>query len=105
MFVRLRASGPVVEQPIRISANGDLVWEGGLGPKPRDVVLRVRRRLAGAAGGWRLRLRSQIDLTPELSAEIAAQDSRVPTVGFERLIVVPENDLKTRLDIVYTLLL
>jgi len=30
---------------------------------------------------------------------IAASDSRIPTVGLERLIVVPENDLKTRLDV------
>ena len=105
VFVRLRVSGPVVEKPIRISANGDVVWEGSIAAHPRDVVLRVRRKLTGAAGGWRLRLRSQIELNPELRAEIAAQDSRVPTVGFERLIVVPENDLKTRLDIVYTLLL
>ena len=93
------------EQPIRITANSDLVWEGSLGSRPRDVVLRVRRRLAGATGGWRLRLRSQIDLTPELREEIAAHDGRLPTVGFERLIVVPENDLKTRLDIMYSLLL
>ena len=41
----------------------------------------------------------------EVRSEIAAQDSRVPTVGFERLIVVPESDLKTRLDIMYSLLL
>jgi hypothetical protein len=29
----------------------------------------------------------------------------VPTIGFERLVVVPENDLKTRVDILYTMLL
>jgi hypothetical protein len=29
----------------------------------------------------------------------------VPIIGFERLVVVPEDDLKTRLDILYTLLL
>jgi hypothetical protein len=28
----------------------------------------------------------------------------VPTIGFERLVVVPENDLKTRVDVLYLLL-
>ncbi len=105
VFVRLRPSAPVVDRVIRISANGDVVWEGSLGPHPRDVALRVRRKLGSNGGGWRLRLRAQIDLTPELRSQIAALDARIPTIGFERLIVVPENDLKTRLDIVYTLLL
>jgi hypothetical protein len=66
-------------------------------------MLRVRPKLAGAAG-WRLRLRAQIDLTPDLRDQIAALDSRIPTIGFERLIVVPENDLKTRVDILYALM-
>jgi hypothetical protein len=39
-----------------------------------------------------------------LRAQIAALDRRVPTIGFERLVVVPENDLKSRVDILYTLL-
>jgi hypothetical protein len=30
---------------------------------------------------------------------IAAIDSRIPTFGFERMIVVPESDFKTRLDV------
>lgn len=105
VFLRLRASGPVTEQPVSISANGDLVWDGSIGAGSRDVVLRVRRKLRGPAGGWRLRLRSQVNLTAELREKIAAEDSRIPTIGFERMIVVPENDLKARLDIMYSLLL
>jgi glycosyltransferase involved in cell wall biosynthesis len=104
VFLRLRASGPVIERPVHIAANGDLLWGGAIGPEPRDIMLRVHPKLAGAAG-WRLRLKVQIDLTPELRDRIAALDSRIPTIGFERLIVVPENDLKTRVDILYALLL
>jgi len=105
IVLRLRASGPAEQRQIRISANGDPVWEGSIGPTSRDITARVRRNLTSAKDGWRLRLRAQIDLTPELRSEIAAVDSRIPTIGFERLIVVPESDLKTRLDIVYALLL
>ena len=101
-ILRLRASGPAAEQPIRILANGELAWEGSLGGRSRDIALRIRRRVP-AAEFWRLRLRAQIDLTPGLHRQIAAIDSRIPTIGFERLIVVAENDLKTRLDILYRL--
>ena len=104
VFVRLRAAGPVGELPVRISGNGDLLWEESIGPRPRNLVLRVRPKMISAAG-WRLRIRVQVNLPPELRDQISAMDSRVPTIGFERLIVVPENDLKTRLDILYTLLL
>jgi hypothetical protein len=39
------------------------------------------------------------NLSLEMLETIAAIDCRVPTIGFERLVVVPGNDLKTRLDI------
>ena len=55
-------------------------------------------------GGWRLRIRAELALSAELRSQIGALDARVPTIGFERLVVVPENDLKTRVDILYTLL-
>ncbi len=104
VFLRLRASGSVFERPIRLLANGEKAWEGALGSGSRDIVLRIRRRAAGV-GGWRLRIQAQIALTAELRAQVAALDSRVPTIGFERLIVVPESDVKTRVDIMYSLLL
>lgn len=104
VFLRLRAPGPLSELPIRLSSNGETLWSGMLGPRPKDVHFAVRRRPNGA-GGWRLRLRTDVDLSQELRNDIAAIDGRVPVLGFERLVVVPEDDLKTRLDIIYTLLL
>jgi hypothetical protein len=102
-FLRLRASGPVMDQPVQLYGNGDGLWEGPIGPRPRNIVLRVRRR--GANGhGWHLRIRAALDLSDEKRAELSAIDSRLPTIGFERLMVVPENDLKTRLDMLYTML-
>jgi glycosyltransferase involved in cell wall biosynthesis len=104
LFLRLRASGPVSDLAMRLSANGEIVWHGSVGPRPKNIVIRMRRRTLGA-GGWRLRLKAEADLSAELRQQIAAIDSRVPIIGFERLVVVPEDDLKTRLDILYTLLL
>ena len=102
--LRLRASGPMIEHPIRISADGETVWHNSIGPRPRNIVLRVRRRAAGKEG-WRLRLRAETDLSPELQSKIATEDSRIPTIGFERLVIVPGDDLKTRVDILLQLLL
>ena len=63
------------------------------------------RKPTFGASGWRLRIRAELALSIELRNQIAALDGRVPTIGFERLVVVPENDLKMRVDILYTLLL
>ncbi len=103
-LMRLRTSGPVIEQPVSLSANGDVSWEGAIGPHTRNLMLRVRPKVTGPSG-WRLRIRAQMTLTRELRNQIAAIDARIPTIGFERLVVVPENDLKARLDALYSLLL
>jgi glycosyltransferase involved in cell wall biosynthesis len=112
VFLRLRASGSLSNVSIRISANGELVWEGSIGDRSRNIPLRIRRRIVAAdktaatklGGWWRLRLRVDAQLSAEQRAQLAAVDSRVPTLGFERLVVVPEDDLKTRVDILYKLL-
>ena len=104
VFLRLRVSGPLVDQPVRILANGMSVWNGAIGPGSRNIGFRVRKP-AATDGGWRLLIRAEIDLSEETRERIAAFDGRIPTIGFERLIVVPENDLKTRVEILYTLLL
>jgi glycosyltransferase involved in cell wall biosynthesis len=103
VFLRLRVSGPLADQPMRLSANGVNLWNGTIGPGSRNIGLRVRKP-AASDGGWRLRIGAQIELSEETRERIAAFDSRIPTIGFERLIVVPENDLKTRLEILYALL-
>jgi hypothetical protein len=104
VFVRLRACGGLEEQPARLLANGEKLWERKIGPYPKDIVLRVRKK-ADTASRWRLRIEAEVDLTPELRAKIAVLDSRGPIIGFERLIVVPENDLKVRLEVLTNSLL
>ena len=110
VLLRLRASAPLSNVSIRISANGELAWEGNVGDRPRNIPLRIRRRVVaagkvtGLGAWWRLRLRVDAQLSAEQRGQIAAVDSRVPTVGFERLVVVPDDDLKTRVDILYKLL-
>jgi hypothetical protein len=104
VFLRLRVCGWLHERPIRLLANGETLWNGTIGPHSKDVMLRVRKK-AGGGGPWRLRIAARGNLTPELRGQIAVSDGRIPTIGFERLIVVPENDLKARLDVMARLLL
>jgi len=104
VFLRVQASGLLSAHPVKLSANGIPVWSAAIGQGSRNIHFRVRKQSLGT-GGWRLRIRAELDLSPDLRSQIAALDTRVPTIGFERLVVVPENDLKTRVDILYTLLL
>jgi glycosyltransferase involved in cell wall biosynthesis len=103
-FLRLRVCGELHEQPVRLLANGERLWEGLIGPQSKDIVLRVRKR-GGATTAWRLRIGAELDLSADVRSRIMAIDSRIPTIGFERFIVVPENDLKARLDVLSNLLL
>ena len=104
VFLRLRVSGLLTDHPIKLSANGRPLWSGVIGQGSRNLHFRVRKPTLGS-GGWRLRIRAELALSAELRNQIAALDARVPTIGFERLVVVPEHDLKARLDVLYTLAL
>jgi glycosyltransferase involved in cell wall biosynthesis len=99
VFQRLRVFGWLSEQPVRLLANGEQLWHGKIGPQPRDIMLRVRKP-ASTTGRWKIRLAAEVDVSPDIKSQIAAADSRIPTIGFERLIVVPETDLTARLDAV-----
>jgi glycosyltransferase involved in cell wall biosynthesis len=96
--VRVRVCSVLHEQPVRLLGNGERLWEGRIGSQSKDLMLRVRKRV-GATGRWRLRLTAEVDISSERNNQIAALDSRMPTIGFERLLVMPENDTKTRLDV------
>ncbi len=104
VFLRVRVSGLLTDHTVTLSANGRPVWSAAIGQGSRNIHFRVRKQTLGS-GGWRLRIRAELALSAELRSQIAALDARVPTIGFERLVVVPENDLKTRLGILYTLFL
>jgi len=98
VVLRLRVCGPLKDEPITLHANGELLWEGRVGPHPKDILLRVRRP-AGMASRKRLSIVAGVTLTPELRNGIMEIDRRIPTIGFERLIVVPESDFAARLDL------
>jgi glycosyltransferase involved in cell wall biosynthesis len=104
VFLRVRVSGLLTDHPIKLSANGTPVWSAPIGQGSRNIHFRARKTTLGT-GGWRLRIRAELALSAELRSQIAALDTRVPTIGFERLVVVPENDLKTRVDVLYSLFL
>ena len=54
----MRACGLLHEEPVRLLANGERLWEGKIGPRSKNIVLRVRKR-AGMTSRWRLRSRGR----------------------------------------------
>jgi glycosyltransferase involved in cell wall biosynthesis len=98
VFVRLRVSGPLQEMPVRLFADGVKVWEGEVGANSKDVVVRIARSASGI-GRWRVRIGAEVEVSSEVRTQIGATDTRIPTIGLERLVVVPERDVATRLDI------
>jgi hypothetical protein len=98
VYLRMRISTWLSEHTVRLLANNEEVWAGSIGAHSRDVVLRLRKQTDNE-DGWLLCLEAQVDVSPELRSEIAAVDVRVPTIGFERLLVVPETDVNTRVDV------
>jgi hypothetical protein len=102
LFLRLRASAPVASAPASITASitadAAALWQGRLVEKPQTLVLRLRRP-PPTDGTWRLTLRFAVELSNDQQQAIDVLDRRQPHIGFESLVVVPEDDLKTRLDI------
>jgi glycosyltransferase involved in cell wall biosynthesis len=95
-WLRLRVCGVLHDQPIRLLANGERLFSGRIGPQSQDIVLRIRKRPGVSS---RCRIVVEVDVSAEQRTQIAALDGRLPTVGLERLIVVPENDATMRLNV------
>jgi glycosyltransferase involved in cell wall biosynthesis len=102
VFLRLRTSGPAAGLPARMFANAEIVWQGGLPSRSQDLMLRVRRRTL-SDGAWQLRLRIEADISAAVRQQIAEMDIRTPLIGVEHMVVVPGNDIRTRLDVLTTL--
>ena len=100
VFLRLRVSGPASRISLTISANGESVWTGNIGEKSKDIFFHVRRQATNAKSWWQLRISVTGMLSEEQKVEILRIDNRLPFIGFEKLLIVPENDLKTRLDVI-----
>ena len=103
VFLRLRTSGPVANQPIRLLANGEKFMAGhhraaAEGCHVARPQKRGRRRQVAAERCGRGAHRRD-------KGRDRGVDGRMPTIGFERPPPVPENDLKARLDVLSNLLL
>ena len=105
VFVRIRAVGMGAQSRVRLRANGAPVWDNAIGENSRNIVLRIAKPASGPASGWRLQLQAAMDVSDDLRQRIAAVDGRIPLIGFERLAVIPENDLQARLDVMTRMLL
>jgi glycosyltransferase involved in cell wall biosynthesis len=102
VFLRLRTSVPAAGLPARIFANAEIVWQGKLAGKPQDIMARARRRLQ-TDGAWQLKLRVEAEISTSVRQHIENIDVRTPIIGIEHMLVVPGDDIRTRLDVLTTL--
>jgi hypothetical protein len=98
VFLRCKVSAPLAEEEITIFANGDRVWRGALGEEPKDLCLKVFRK-NDQGSWWALKIGLWAPDRSELYDSLVELDGRAPAIGLSRLVVVPEDDLQTRLDI------
>ncbi len=101
VFLRVRTSAAAAGLPATILANNETVWQDSFTERPQDLMLRLRRR--DSAGMGTLRLQVDLHCPPGLGQHAFGSDGRAPTIGFERLIAVPEEDFSLRLDVLTTL--
>src|SRR5262249_25734149 len=80
-WIRIRVCPALQDQPVRLSANGERLWEGRVGQQSKDIMVRIRRP-AGVGAHWRVKINAEVTLTPELRAQISTIDSRIPSIGF-----------------------
>jgi glycosyltransferase involved in cell wall biosynthesis len=105
VYFRVRAAGPVAGNRVTFVCNGEVLWEGIIGTRPKDIQLTVGKRATAVKANWALRLFIQTELSPEQRTQLEAVDGRLPLIGFERFVVVPEDNLQARVDIVTRLVM
>jgi glycosyltransferase involved in cell wall biosynthesis len=103
LFLRCHVAEPLAQEEITILANGDRMWRGVIGARTRDLCLKLYKR--SGKGPWSLRLGLWAPAKPELYDALLVIDGRAVAIGLHRLVIIPEDDLHTRLEILQNLML
>jgi glycosyltransferase involved in cell wall biosynthesis len=103
LFLRCRVAAPLCEEEVTILANGDRLWRGTLSAEPRNLCLKLYRR--NGVGVRSLRLGVWAPEKSGLYDALLKVDPRAPAIGLQRLVIVPEDDLHLRLEILQNLLM
>jgi hypothetical protein len=103
LFLRCNVTAPLSGEEVTIYANGDRLWRGTLEEQPKDLCLKIYKR--NSEGRWSLRLGIWPPEKSELYDALLEVDPRAPAIGVHRLIIVPEDDLHLRAEILQNLLL
>ena len=97
--LRLRVAPFLSDNGVSITANGEHAWSGAIGKAPKNILMRIRNRAGTADRGGKLHLRVAVEAEPAQLEKVVALDHRRPIVGFERIVIVPDNDINARLDL------
>jgi hypothetical protein len=103
LFLRCHVAAPLENEEITIFANGERLWRGVIGERPKDLCLKIYKK--NGQGPWNLRIGIWAPATSELYDALLGVDGRAPAIGIHRLVIVPEDDLHLRLEILQNLLM
>jgi glycosyltransferase involved in cell wall biosynthesis len=101
VYLRLRGGEALADRALELSANGRVAWKGALGVEPMDILFRVQRPNPERQKSWRFTLGIASANVPDAPESTASSNNSVPTVGVERMIIVPESDHLTRTEILW----
>jgi glycosyltransferase involved in cell wall biosynthesis len=103
LFLRCHAAAPLCAEEVTIFANDDRLWRGTLAEQPTDLCLKIYKR--NGEGHWNLRIGLWAPEKSELYEALLEVDQRAPAIGLHRLVIVPEDDLHLRVEILQNLLM
>jgi glycosyltransferase involved in cell wall biosynthesis len=103
LFLRCHVAPPLCQEEITIFANGDRLWRGAIGKDAKDLCLKIYKK--NVQGPWNLRIGIWAPDKSELYDALLGLDGRAPAIGLHRLVIVPEDDIHMRVEILQNLLL
>jgi glycosyltransferase involved in cell wall biosynthesis len=103
LFLRCHVAAPLYREEITIFANGDRLWRGIIGDSAKDLCLKIYKK--HNQGPWSLRIGIWAPAKTGLHDALLEFDHRAPAIGLHRLVIVPEDDIHRRIEILQNLLL
>jgi glycosyltransferase involved in cell wall biosynthesis len=103
LFLRCHVAAPLCREEVSIFANGDRLWRGTLAEEPKDLCLKIYKR--NRRGLWSLRIGIWAPEKSELYDALLEVDQQALAIGLHRLVIVPEDDIHMRVEILQNLLM
>ena len=99
IFMRVRFSGPMLGTRFRFTSRRKVLLNAMVKPGSFNVIARIDRPKDTCDKVWRTKISIETDIAPDVLDQLKKLDQRLPVLGLERLMVVPEDDVRTKIDL------